>query len=287
MIEGAWLLLRALALVLVLQAVGGALFCVVFRGTLLSAAHAVQRTAWRLSLLALAVLVLQALYEPVHLAGEVSGLTDPAVLRLFLTLGAAAALGVRIAGVVCAAYALWPGGAAPSRLAVAAGVLLIAVSFLLTGHTATALQRGLLAPLLLVHVALVTYWFGALWPLGQVLALEAPQSAARTIAAFSRLAVRLVPLLPLAGGVIAALLLPDVAALGRPWGLLLLGKVLLFTLLMALAALNRLRLTPALAGAEATAARRLSRTIALEYGLILLTLGVTAVMSGEFSPAGD
>lgn len=287
MIEGGWLLLRALALVLVLQAVGGALFCVVFRGTLLSAAHAVQRTAWRLSLLALAALVLQALYEPVHLAGDVSGLTDPALLRLFLTLGAGAALVVRIAGVACAACALRPGGRAPSRLAVAAGVLLIAVSFVLTGHTATGAQRGLLALLLFVHVALVTYWFGALWPLGQVLALDPPESAARTIAAFSTLAVRLVPLLPLAGGVIAALLLPDVAALRRPWGLLLLGKVVLFALLMALAALNRLRLTPALAGAEATAAARLSRTIALEYGLICVTLGVTAVMSGEFSPAGE
>jgi len=100
-------------------------------------------------------------------------------------------------------------------------------------------------------------------------------------------AVRLVPLLASAGALIAALLLPDVAALRRPWGLLLLGKVLLFTSLMALAALNRLRLTPALAGGEARAATRLSRTIAVEYGLICITLAVTAVMTGDFSPAGE
>lgn len=286
MIDGAWLVLRAVALVLVLQAVGGALFCVLFRGTLTSAAHVVQRTAWRLSLIALAVLVLQALYEPIHLAGDVSGITDSALLRLFLGLGAAAALAVRIAGVACAAYALRPGDA-PSPVAVAAAGLLTAASFALTGHTATAAHRGLLAPLLFVHVLLVTYWFGALWPLRQVLGLEAPGSAAQTISAFSSLAVRLVPVLPLAGVVIAALLLPDVAGLVRPWGLLLLGKVLLFTLLMMLAALNRLRLTPALVGGEATAATRLARTIALEYGLICVTLAATAVMSGGFSPGGE
>jgi len=131
------------------------------------------------------------------------------------------------------------------------------------------------------------FWFGALWPLRQVLTLETPACAAAAVAAFSTLAVRLVPLLPLAGALIAALLLPDVAALGHPWGLLLLGKVLLFISLMALAAFNRLRLTPALAGGEARAATHLSRTIAIEYGLMCVTLAVTAVMTGNFSPAGE
>jgi len=286
MIDRAWLVLRAVALVLVMQAVGGALFCVLFGGTLHSVAHTVRRTAWRASLIALAVLVVQGLYEPMHLAGDMSGLADPALRRLFLGLSAAPALAVRIAGVACAAYALRRDTAA-SSVAALVGVLLTAVSFLLTGHTATAAHRGLLAPLLLAHVSLVMFWFGALWPLHQVLALEAPASAARTIAAFSTLAVRLVPVLPLVGVVIAALLLPDVSALLRPWGLLLLGKVLLFTLLMGLAALNRLRLTPALAGAETGAARRLSRTVILEYGLICVTLAVTAVMTGSFSPAHE
>jgi len=286
MIDGAWLVLRAVALVLALQAVGGVLFRLLFRGTLHRAAQAVRRTAWRLSLIALAVLVVQGLCEPMHLAGDVSGLADPALLRLFLGLSAASALAVRIAGVACAAYALRR-DAAPSSPAAAVGVLLTAVSFLLTGHTAVAAHRGLLAPLLFAHVSLVMFWFGALWPLHQVLALEAPVSAARTVAAFSTLAVRLVPLLPLVGAVIAALLLPDVSTLVRPWGLLLLGKVLLFTLLMGLAALNRLRLTRALAGAETGAATRLSRTVTLEYALICVTLAVTAVMTGDFSPAHE
>jgi putative copper resistance protein D len=286
MIDGAWLVLRAVALVLVLQAAGAALFCAIFGDTSLSAESALRRTAWRMSAIALAVLVVQALYEPVHLAGDVSGLSDPALLRLWLGSGAAAALIVRIAGVAWLVCAL-PWAATRPRLAAAAGVLIAALSFVLTGHTAVAAHRGMLLVLLFAHVLLVMFWFGALWPLRQVLRLEAPARAARTVVAFSTVAVRLVPLLASAGALIAALLLPDVAALRRPWGLLLLGKVLLFTSLMALAALNRLRLTPALAGGEARAATRLSRTIAVEYGLICITLAVTAVMTGDFSPAGE
>jgi putative copper resistance protein D len=286
MIDGAWLVLRAVALVLVLQAAGAALFCAMFGNTSPGAERALRRTAWRMSAIALAVLAVQALYEPVHLAGDVSGLTDPALLRLWLGSGAAAALIVRIAGVAWLVCVL-PWTANRSRLAAAAGVLVTALSFLLTGHTAVAAHRGMLVVLLLAHVLLVMFWFGALRPLRQVLRLEAPARAARTVAAFSTVAVRGVPLLAVAGALIAALLLPDIASLRHPWGLLLLGKVLLFMSLMALAAVNRLRLTPALAGGEARAATRLSHTIAVEYGLICITLAVTALMSGGFSPAGE
>jgi copper resistance protein D len=88
-----------------------------------------------------------------------------------------------------------------------------------------------------------------------------------------------------AGAALAALLLPDVGALLRPYGRLLLAKVALFVLLMGLAALNRLRLAPALAAGARTAPASLRRSIALEYALICVVLAVTAVMSGSFSPA--
>jgi putative copper export protein len=286
MIDQAWLVLRALAFVLVLQAVGGVLFCLMFRGGSPRAAQAVRGTIRRVSLIALAVVAVQALFEPVHLAGEPSGLTDPTLLRVFIGSAVARALALRLAGVACAAFALRR-GATPSTLAVAAAVLLTSASFAITGHAAVAAHHAGSQALLLVHVSVVTFWFGALWPLRQMLALDAPVNAARTLAAFSRVAVRLVPWLAVTGALLAALLLPDAAALARPWGLLLLGKVLLFTALMAVAALNRLRLTPALARDEGQATARLLRTIALEYLLICVTLAVTAVMTGSFSPAGE
>jgi putative copper resistance protein D len=65
---------------------------------------------------------------------------------------------------------------------------------------------------------------------------------------------------------------------------MLLAKAALFAVLMGLAAVNRLRLAPALARTQARAPLR--RTLALEYLLICLVLGVTAVMTGRYSPEG-
>ena len=131
-------------------------------------------------------------------------------------------------------------------------------SFVLTGHTAVH-QRRLLAPLLILHVSIVAFWFGSLGPLRLVLRLEPPATAAAVLTRFSVAAVWLVPLIAVAGAGMALLLLPDVAALRQPYGLALLTKASLFALLMALAAMNRLRLVPALAGA-AGASRCVARS---------------------------
>jgi len=117
-----------------------------------------------------------------------------------------------------------------------AGCLAAVGSFALTGHTALDAHRLLLAPLLLVHLILVAFWFGSLWPLRQLCALEPREQAARVIEAFSSGALGLVPLIALAGAGIAAVLLPDFAALLAPYGLLLSAKLMLFAALMALAA---------------------------------------------------
>jgi putative copper export protein len=53
---------------------------------------------------------------------------------------------------------------------------------------------------------------------------------------FSATATRLVPVILLAGVAMAVVLLPNVAALGEPYGELLIAKVVGFSLLMGLAA---------------------------------------------------
>ena len=285
MIEATWLSLRAAGLVLSLQAAGAALFGALFLGGLERSAAVVRRSARRAALAALLVLLAQALWEPVELAGEVAGLTDAAVLHLFLLSATAVAMLAGGVGLVCVAVGLRSRAAPPHPLAIT-GCTLILGSFLLSGHTAAHPQRPLLAALLLIHVAIVSWWFGSLRPLRQLLVLEAPETAARVLTAFSALAVWWVPVIALAGAAMAALLLPDFGALAQPYGVLLLAKVALFALLLGLAALNRLRLVPALVAGAPTAAARLRRSIALEYVLICLVLLVTAVMSGAFSP-GD
>jgi putative copper export protein len=278
-----WLVLRAVGLILTFQAAGGALFGAAFGRRLARAAPAVHRAGVRVTLAALAVLVLQCLFEPVHLAGDWSGLGDSAGLRLFLGTSAAVALGVRVAGVVCLALALRRGPPV-ARLPALLGALIAVGSFLLTGHTSVAPQRPWLAGLLLVHLSIVGFWFGALWPLRQVTTLETGAEAAGVVAGFSAVAVRLVPFIALAGAAMAVLLLPDLAALWQPYGRLLLVKVGLFALLMGLAALNRLRLTPALARGAMLAPARLRASITLEYLLLCATFAVAAVMTGSYSP---
>jgi len=130
------------------------------------------------------------------------------------------------------------------------GAIVAVVSFPLTGHVSTHPDRWLLTPLLLIHLLVVAFWFGALWPLAVVSALEPPQTAGRVIEAFSATAIWLVPLILLAGSAIAVLLLSSLAALMQPYGELLLTKLVLFALLMVFAALNRWRFGPAIAVAE-------------------------------------
>jgi putative copper export protein len=282
MIDGAWLVLRAAGLVLALQAAGSALFSAVFGPHLSSARAAVATAGARCARAALAVLFAQLLFEPVYLAGDWSALADAAALRLVLISPAGAALLTRLGGTLCIALALPAAGAARRRLALI-GAAAIVASFALTGHTAVNAWRALLAPLLLTHIAIVTFWFGSLGPLRQVLRLEPAAQAAAAVARFSAFAVWLVPLIAVAGIGMALLLLPDAAALRRPYGLMLLTKAALFALLMGLAAVNRLRLAPALARSQAR--EPLRRTLALEFVLICVVLAVTALLTGRYSPA--
>jgi putative copper export protein len=82
----------------------------------------------------------------------------------------------------------------------------------------------------------------------------------------------------------AALLLPDVAALLQPYGELLIAKVVLFAVLLGLAALNKWRFGPAIERGDTQAARGFRRCVVSEYVLIVAVLSVTAVMTTFFSP---
>ena len=131
---------------------------------------------------------------------------------------------------------------------------------------------------------LVAFWFGALAPLRTVARLEAPAQVAVALRHFSAYALWLVPLLALAGVTLACTLLPGLAALRRPYGMLVCVKALLFAALLALAALNRQRLTPALARGEAWALPVLRRSLSAEYLLLGTALIATAALTGFFSP---
>jgi putative copper export protein len=275
MIDGIWLVLRAAALVLTLQCAGTALFGLLFASAGPSRlVHSACRSAAGVALL---LVVLQLLMEPAHLALAWSAVADPAMLRLAALSPGAATLALRALGLACIGVR----AGAALRLA---GFALILTSFALSGHSVSHGHHALLAAVLIVHVAIVSFWFGALVPLRLAVRREVRTVAAQLLGEFSHLAVWLVPVIALAGLTLALLLLPDTAALLQPYGLLLLAKVGLFAVLMGLAGLNRLRLVPALARGEPRSAVSLARSIGVEWLLLCLTLVVTAVMTGRFSP---
>jgi putative copper resistance protein D len=281
MIDGLWLALRAAAFILVLQAAGYALFLALFAHTL--APHvltAIRPAATRLALAALAVVLAQGLFEPAHLAGAWDGLTDPALRRLVWGSSGTAVLALRLGGLTLLALALRRSRTAVAPLA----ALLTLGSFLVSGHVLLATHRVLLLALLALHVLVVAFWIGALLPLRTVARLEPAAAVAQALRHFSAYALWLVPLLALAGLMLACALLPDLAALRRPYGMLLCLKALLFAVLIALAALNRQRLTPALARGETGALVTLRRSLSAEYVLMAAALLATAALTGFYSP---
>jgi len=275
--------LRALAFVALLQAGGIVLFFALGQPELPATEPALRRIGIFSALLAAIVLVAQYALEAARMTGELGGALDPALQGVVLRSAGSVTLCWRVLGLSLIVAALRRRGLERS-LAGAIGVVILLASFTLVGHTAHSALRWLLSPVLLAHLCMVAFWFGALVPLYLVSAHEPAETGARVVAQFSARALWLVAALFAAGVVLAAGLLPDLAALRRPYGLLLLAKVTGFCALMLLAALNRWRFGPALRSGEAAAGRRFRSVVAAEYALMVTVLCVTAVMTTFFSP---
>jgi putative copper resistance protein D len=282
-VDLAWVVVRIVSLVLALQAAGSALFRLTLAPLLPVSAAAVGASTRRTAGAGLLALAAQCLIEPAHLAGELSGVLDPALARLALS-ASGAEFATRLGGLTCLVLGA-RSGRPPLRKVTLAGIALTALSYLLSGHTSVHPLRALLAPLLFLHVLIVAWWFGALRPLHRATRLESQAQVAAVLGAFSRVAVWLVPAIALAGIIMAAVLLPDLAALRRPYGLLLLTKAGLFAVLLGLAAVNRLSLVPRIASGEGAALATLRATLNCEYLLIAAVVAATAVMTGVYSPS--
>ena len=185
------------------------------------------------------------------------------------TLGAplARTVALSVLSALLAALALSSRRSGPLALA---AWLLAAVSFAASGHAVTAPPVAVSTLAMVLHGIALVWWMGLLVPL--LHDLHHPEAGLR-LRRFSTAAVPLVALLALSGAwliwVQTAGTLADLTS--TTWGRLLMAKLALVGLLLALAILNRLRLTPALAhGRPAPLARSIRAEIAL--GLLILAL---------------
>jgi putative copper export protein len=266
-------LLRAIAFVLLFQAAGSAAFLAVFGPALTCSRPTITRIGRVATVLAMVAVTGHSLLDAARMAGDFTGVVDPAMQKIAMFSSSGAAFGLRMAGLVAIAFAF----SRARRVALALGVLAAAISFALTGHTSTSAFRPALAPALVAHVAIGMFWFGSLLPLYLVSRHEPREVAVRIVEGFSRIAVWSVPLIFIAGVTMTALLAPGWSVFTQPYGELLLLKLGLFAILMLLATANRWRF-----GRDPGPAFR--KTVAVELGLISCVLVVTAGLTEFFSP---
>ena len=275
--------LRAAIFAALLQAAGAALFLSFFGARLAVSGDAIRRLGATAAAAGAALVIARYLIEPARMTGTLAGVLDSSMHGFLLTSNLGLAQLFRLTGAGIVGLALLRFTRPREGLALA-GALLIVGSFSVMGHTAASDQRWLLGCLLVVHVFAAAFWFGSLIPLYIACGRENLSDAGALIERFSSIAVRIVPLILLAGVGMAIFLLPGLGSLGSPYGLLLIAKVLVFALLMGLACLNKYRLGPAVASGHAPSLVFLRRCIAIEIWLMAAVLTVTATMTTLHSP---
>ncbi|MCW5717480.1 MAG: CopD family protein [Bauldia sp.] len=165
---------------------------------------------------------------------------------------------------------------AQGRLFSLVAILGIGLALSLSGHASRAPPEALSWLVVFIHATTVAFWAGALLPLRYHLGRNGKESAA-VLGRFS--AVIPHALLPLVvAGVLLILIQVDSPAdiFATDYGRLLAIKLSLVTLLLALALVNRFRLTPLIRRQPAEAARLLRRTVGAELLLVVIVFGVVA-----------
>ena len=273
-------LVRALSFVALFQAAGIVIFVAILGSRLERSREAVRRVGVISALAGFALVLVHYGLEAARMAGELRGAFDATLQGMVLHSPMSAGVAFRLAGLAVVAAA-FRRNRRHEALGLA-GVASTLVGFLFVGHTATDADRAWLAGLLTLHLAAVAFWFGALVPLLLVSRLEHADVATVIVERFSRIASWWVPIVLLAGALMTVLLVDRWSVFARPYGLILLTKVVAFAALMVLASLNKWRYAPALATPRMASA--FQRAVAAEYFLICGVLATTAVMTAFFSP---
>jgi putative copper resistance protein D len=229
-------------------------------------------------LLGLSAAVLAFSLRGANLTGDVTGMTDPEMLGLLWSTPVGTALMLRLMGLCLVIAGLFMGRVG-SWVSVIGGIIAI-WSFDHVGHV-SGRDTTLLDIALTLHLLAVALWIGVLTPLKRLASqAETYGLAAEVGHQFGVVASVTVPVLILVGGYMSYQLVGTFSALlGTEYGQALILKVLLVAGLLGLAAANKLRFIPALRSGDPAAARHLSKSISIEWLVILAVLGVTALLT--------
>jgi putative copper resistance protein D len=219
-----------------------------------------------------------------NLTGDLSGMTDPMMLSLLWTTPVGTALALRLIGLNLLLVGLFLGriGAWVSVL----GGIIALFSFTQIGHISGS-ESALMEVALMLHLLAVALWIGVLTPLYRLASSSTRYASAADVGhQFGLVASVTVPVLIVVGGYMGYQLVGSFTALIQTgYGQALIIKIFLFSGLVGLAAVNKLRLIPALRLGDPVAASRLSKSIYVEWLVILAVLGMTAVLTTNLTLA--
>lgn len=227
---------------------------------------------------ALAASVLGFMLRGAALMGGADGMTDPEMLGLLWQTPVGDVLIYRVAGAALIIIGVFI--PLVGQWIALAGGLIALWSFAQIGHVPELETTGVRV-LLFLHLLGIAFWIGVLGPLRALSRRPEHIASAATLGhRFGQAAGVVVPLLVLAGLLMAWLLLGDLRALVTTgYGQALLIKVVLVATLLTLAAANKLLFVPATQAGDDKAARHLARSIEIEIAVILVVLAATATLT--------
>lgn len=267
----------------VLKSFGTLVSIYVFKKYLNAFQSELKRSVILFATISLVSSVLSFSLQGADLTGDMSGMIDFEMLQILWQTPVGSVLLLRVAGLVLLIFCLLIGGVASSFGLI--GGLLTLWSFTEIGHVFSS-DLWWLKIVLLIHLVGACFWIGVLRPL----ALLARDEKQLVLAAdlgqdFGKVAAIIVPILILAGVVLAYFLVGSIGNLFTTnYGLALLTKVILVGVLLILAAVNKLRFVPAMQDGQQMAARKLIKSIKLEWAAIVAILLATAVFTSVLAP---
>lgn len=210
------------------------------------------------------------------LAEPLSHIVRPAIWAAGFDTTWAVTVAAAIAAMAAGLVALAANGQVAARALAALAMAGIGLALVASGHASSAEPRLLSVPAVFLHGVCVAFWIGSLLPLAIVVRCGDRSALER----FSRWIP--LPLVVLIATGIALCWIqldrPD-ALWTTDYGLALSGKMAIVLMLLALGALNRYTLVPRLISAGT---RRLVTTIAAEFVLAVLILGIVGLW--RFTP---
>jgi len=217
------------------------------------------------------------------MSGESAGMLDSNLAIMIWHSGEGHASAVRIVGMILAAFAVTSSrrpGAVPIL-----GAGIAATSFAWMGHVHALRPDWLPIVLIGAHLLGIAFWIGALPPLLMLTRDPDRAGMAASVRQFGRLAVIVVAVVVAAGVVLLWMLTGNLTELwASAYGRALSVKIGLVALLLAVAAFNKLILTPRLSVDDPQAVSAFRRTLVIEMIAAAAILLGTATLTTLLEP---